>query len=44
MSMRLKISIALTALMALAVIVNAIYNRLVPEEESRQSMAIASVL
>ena len=34
----------LTFLMALAVIATAIYNRLVPEEDSQQSMAIASVL
>ncbi|WP_256378526.1 hypothetical protein [Nodosilinea sp. P-1105] len=44
MSMRLKISIVLTFLMAIAVIAVAIYNRLVPEEDSQQSMAIASVV
>ena len=44
MSMRLKISIALTFLMALAVIVNAVHNRFVPEEDTPQSMAITSVL
>ena len=36
MSMRLKISIVLTFLMAIAVIAMAIYNRLVPEEDSQQ--------
>lgn len=42
MSMRLKISIALTFLMAMAVIVNAVYNRLVPEEDTPRRQSLLS--